>query len=153
MIRTYCDDFAHALAPGVELSPPYSAAAAGGAAAGAAAAPRDKVSVVLVTGGGTGIGKAVALRLAKGGWQKEGNHVAVVLTGRRGKHGGSWRLSRTLKVACSECRALRPCTARAFRRPPMRLLRWSQSVVRQGAHLVCLLREHILINCRCRFQP
>ena len=41
-------------------------------------------SVVLVTGGGTGIGKAVALRLAAGGWQQQSDSpVAVVLTGRR----------------------------------------------------------------------
>ena len=40
-------------------------------------------SVALVTGGGTGIGKAVAMRLAQGGWQEEGATVSIVLTGRR----------------------------------------------------------------------
>ena len=40
-------------------------------------------SVALVTGGGTGIGKAVAMRLAQGGWQEEGATISIVLTGRR----------------------------------------------------------------------
>lgn len=46
-------------------------------------ASASRGAVVLVTGGGTGIGKAVALRLARGGWQAEGEAVAVCLTGRR----------------------------------------------------------------------
>ena len=41
--------------------------------------------MVLITGGGTGIGRAVALRLAQGGWQGDGDAavVVLVLTGRR----------------------------------------------------------------------
>jgi len=36
-----------------------------------------------VTGAGSGIGRAVALRLAAGGWQAAGTTVTIVLTGRR----------------------------------------------------------------------
>ena len=72
-VRQYAEDFPSALAPAVQLAPPASPAAA---AAG------DQ-SVVLVTGGGTGIGRAVALRLAQGGWQGAARGVVLVLTGRR----------------------------------------------------------------------
>ena len=67
LVREYMEDFPDALAPGVAPStvadPPRPAV------------PADAERVAVVTGGGSGIGRAVALRLAKGDW-------TVVVAGR-----------------------------------------------------------------------
>ena len=77
IIRQYAEDFPEAIHPSIRLS----SCPEDGVGAGDAQATDE--AVVLVTGGGTGIGRAVALRLAQGGWQGDGRRVAVVLTGRR----------------------------------------------------------------------
>lgn len=66
LVREYMEDFASALVPGIVAAP--------NATATANATTSSKVAVI--TGGGSGIGRAVATRLAKGGW-------SVVLVGRR----------------------------------------------------------------------
>uniref|UniRef100_A0A7S1BVR6 NAD-dependent epimerase/dehydratase domain-containing protein n=1 Tax=Corethron hystrix TaxID=216773 RepID=A0A7S1BVR6_9STRA len=67
LIREYAEDFPAALAPGVRLRSPTAATEE---------RPPSPKKVAVVTGAGSGIGRAVALRLAAGGY-------AVVLVGRR----------------------------------------------------------------------
>ena len=82
LVRQYADDFPDAIAPSIALRPPAAAAAS------AASGLEGAQSVALVTGGGTGIGRAVALRLARGWVAKPDGaaaapKVVLVLTGRR----------------------------------------------------------------------
>lgn len=85
MIREYCEDFGGALAEGVVLAKKERTEAL--------IEPNANRVVALVTGGGSGIGRSVAVRLAKGGWggsDGRGNgpdgeplRVGLVLVGRR----------------------------------------------------------------------
>ena len=72
LVREYMQDFPEALAAGVAPAP---------AAPPAPLVPADARRVALVTGGGSGIGRAVAVRLAAGGWTDAA--PVVVVAGRR----------------------------------------------------------------------
>lgn len=85
MIREYCEDFSSALGEGVLLGEKKEE--------GPVFQPNVNRVVALVTGGGSGIGRQVAIRLSKGGWggvDGRGNsndgsplRVSIVLAGRR----------------------------------------------------------------------
>jgi NAD(P)-dependent dehydrogenase (short-subunit alcohol dehydrogenase family) len=77
IIRQYAQDFPGAIHPSVRIVDEGMGAPIDDGAG------ESDAAVVLVTGGGSGIGRAVALRLAQGGWQRDGRRVALVLTGRR----------------------------------------------------------------------
>ena len=84
MIREFCEDFPDAVADGVRLVPRR---------ADEAFDPAARRVVAVITGAGSGIGRAVAVRLARGGWggaDGRGNgrdgetlRVSLVLAGRR----------------------------------------------------------------------
>ena len=94
MVRAYMEDFPEAIAPSIKPAPQPAPRLT---AAEAAAAGGPPLSVALITGGGTGIGRAVALRLADGGWERDGTTRALVLTGRRADV-----LEETAQAVCEE---------------------------------------------------
>ncbi|KAL7462017.1 hypothetical protein ACHAXS_002416 [Conticribra weissflogii] len=92
LIREYCEDFRGALGDGIELADDAHSAAER-ASGSTISEPLENVVVALITGGGSGIGRAVAVRLSKGAWgasDGRGNNsngkamkVGIVLAGRR----------------------------------------------------------------------
>ena len=97
LVRDYAESFPDALADGLKLRPirddsrdsDEGRRGSGETAAAAAAGHSDRENsniVAVITGGGSGIGRAVALRLVGGGWGPNGTRsegrVCLVLAGR-----------------------------------------------------------------------
>jgi len=93
LIREYCEDFRGALRDGIELAD-CAESAVKGEYGTTNSEPLENVVVALITGGGSGIGRAVAVRLSQGKWggtdgrgnNSDGNvlKVGIILAGRRG---------------------------------------------------------------------
>lgn len=87
VVRDYAEAFADALVPGIKLVPKEGEAVTDTEDTGVAADSSNNI-VAVISGAGSGIGRAVSVRLAKGGWgPREGlsdtPNVCLVLVGRR----------------------------------------------------------------------
>jgi len=89
LVRDYAESFPDALAGGIEILPrEEDGGCAGGPVGGSVPDSNSDSIVACLTGAGSGIGRAVAIRLAQGGWgPREGlsatPQICLVLIGRR----------------------------------------------------------------------